>query len=389
MADPLSIPTRTTSLQTDETTRDSRKRRRKALKSSIESLNAHLDPSTWFQLNDEMIEIDMDSLDDRFNIMHAMMRDGLISKERFDKVVEDYLRDTKALKESKELFRTKQVSILEGLGEAAKGPPDVELAFCSLLLEAYEKNDRPSSLQSPFRRDLIDSYKSLSVDEAGNETFWCPISSRYYELENSVAAHVFPWFFGSTVMSLVFGKESAQELFSSRNGIIISKTIESKFDKHLVVIVPAPDQTTEQPITRWIFRVVDKSILRRWVVINQLTFEDIDGKELEFLSDARPAARYLYFHYVIALLRARKYNRGSGWLLEEAARKQYVWATPGKYIRENMLKLLASAVEHDLVPEVIATFKPHTILDKESGQDTLEENTIMQEAAKLIADVLE
>jgi len=69
-------------------------------------------------------------------------------------------------------------------------------------------------------------------------------------------------------------------------------------------------------IERWKIRIVDDDTkIKRIPTMDSrvLTFGDIDGTELVFQTSHCPKARYLYFRYVVALLRARRHKR-KGWL---------------------------------------------------------------------------
>ena len=73
-------------------------------------------------------------------------------------------------------------------------------------------------------------------------------------------------------------------------------------------------------------------------------YGDLDGTELEFKNDNRPAHRSLYYHFVSTLLRYVRYEK-PGW-----AEKRInlptgkIWATPGPYLRKSMLKTLTNVI---------------------------------------------
>ncbi|KAK2012214.1 hypothetical protein LZ32DRAFT_605663 [Colletotrichum eremochloae] len=120
------------------------------------------------------------------------------------------------------------------------------------------------------------------------------------------------------------------------------ETLKEWFDRYLIVIVPfETGKTPITPIRRWRVDVVSSDI-RNSVYFNGQTGEKLDGKELKFLNNNRPVARFLYFHFIMALIRIKNTNRPN-W--------QDVWAryyetrpfpTPGPYMRKSMLLALAS-----------------------------------------------
>lgn len=71
---------------------------------------------------------------------------------------------------------------------------------------------------------------------------------------------------------MIFGDEAADELFSWRNGLILDRTIETKFDTHQIVFVPAT--AAERPIMNWRLRVVDQSLLKENSLPKPLTWKD-------------------------------------------------------------------------------------------------------------------
>ncbi|KAF8241976.1 hypothetical protein K440DRAFT_500640, partial [Wilcoxina mikolae CBS 423.85] len=174
------------------------------------------------------------------------------------------------------------------------------------------------------------------------------------------AAHIYPYVLGTTVMRMIFGDEGVGELFHVRNGLLLADFVEKRFDKHQLVIVPAKDARLHQDgtIDRWVLNVVDDSIKDIRVIEINGTFADLHGKELTFRTSARPAARYLYFQYLIAMLRARKHgtkifkpklpqddnNDGQS---SSTDTRPVPWGTPGPYMRERMVRALVAEAGHE------------------------------------------
>ncbi len=94
----------------------------------------------------------------------------------------------------------------------------------------------------------------------------------------------------------------------------MSNAIESWFDKYLLVIVPV--DSPESPIQRWRTDVVSSDIKNSpyWIDADGTSHlgGDLDGKELTFLGEKRPVSRFLYFHFVMALVRIKDLGR-QGW----------------------------------------------------------------------------
>ena len=86
--------------------------------------------------------------------------------------------------------------------------------------------------------------------------------------------------------------------------------LERAFDKGILVFVAA--NVAERPIRRW------KAVLLNTASRNQVLYfktlqklGEVDGMELKFRSEHRPAARFLY-HFVVSPLRCRQ-QREPGW----------------------------------------------------------------------------
>jgi hypothetical protein len=221
------------------------------------------------------------------------------------------------------------------------------------------KGSRPSPIHPGFTRELISQYNS----EGPNGALWCPIARRYHDPLERPAAYIFPFFLGRDVVKTVFGKDGVEASKSSRNGLIMSSSLEKRFDMHLITIVPAgAELTADGSIKRWKVVVINKDA-ERWR-FDELgcTVGELNGIELEFKSDHRPDARFLYFRYVTALLLARKLNQAPGWLTQVAS-NEFTWVVPGPYIRENMLFALAQLFGCGIWEEASVAFAGGVVLE--------------------------
>jgi hypothetical protein len=111
-----------------------------------------------------------------------------------------------------------------------------------------------------------------------------------------------------------------------------------------------------------VLNVADDSIEDIRVIEINGTFADLHGKELIFTTSARPAARYLYFQYLIAMLRARKHgtkmfkpkppqddkNHGYSGRTDTCP---FPSGTLRPYLRECMVRVLVAEAGHELFAE--------------------------------------
>jgi hypothetical protein len=166
------------------------------------------------------------------------------------------------------------------------------------------------------------------------------------------------------MMVAIFGEESLGELFSTRNGILMSKDAEMRFDKGLFVIVPGiKDHPSQDEIAEWNdtnpreykIRVLNfESTQMSQYIDNECkrTWNDLDGQRVQFLSNHRPRARYLYFHYCTSLLR-RSWNENKHWDILKKELGQKVWATSGPYLSKSQLLGFIEELGHDVGPSLL------------------------------------
>ncbi|CAG8395724.1 unnamed protein product [Penicillium salamii] len=217
--------------------------------------------------------------------------------------------------------------------------------------------------QTLFRANMIRDY---GAQRPGYDHLWCPVLGDWRDDRTIVAAHLFGYMHGQATMDAIFGKKKHPELFSPRNGILVSIFIEEHLDSGKLVIVPdLEDRPKIADLIGWLktpvrnlkMRVLDSNWNKLETQITRdlpLKYKDLDNRRLNFKTDFRPAAKYLYFHYVIQLLRYAWQSDSQGG--EQAIRimkgeqgKPY-WGTPGRYLPKNMLLALVEELGHEYKP---------------------------------------
>ncbi|KAJ5880620.1 uncharacterized protein N7473_011673 [Penicillium subrubescens] len=217
--------------------------------------------------------------------------------------------------------------------------------------------------QSKFREALIESHQAK---QPVTDYLWCPIMGEYLDDDAVIAGHLFPWKHGQKNMDAIFGEQAEPELFSPRNGLLIAQHIEKVLDIGKLAIVPYISESTGfclDNIKSWIanqqreyqVKILDPKWDRldtRIYSFSSLTFRDLDGRKLQFLSSFRPAARYVYFHYCIQVLRLAwqhneaKSGRKAADALKDENGKPF-WGTPGRYLPKNMLLAFVEELGHE------------------------------------------
>ncbi|KAI0202598.1 hypothetical protein F4808DRAFT_420699 [Astrocystis sublimbata] len=145
---------------------------------------------------------------------------------------------------------------------------------------------------------------------------------------------------------LLFGSRG-DDLEKPSNSLLLTSQIKGWFDRYCLIIIPVDAE--EMPITRWKIELLGNSVAEMRLAVAQVRLgpvnepnvpyygRDLDGREFTFRSEARPASRFLYFHFMLALVRMRDIQP-HGW--KETWARLFTtkpFPTPGPYLRETIL----------------------------------------------------
>lgn len=325
--------------------------------------------------------------------------------EKQDNRAGERWQDTEEGKRIIEQIRAEQAEIKILDNQAIRtddGPPQRKLrrVFLKMFTSSrlglnlgLSQGGRDDSVQSNFRSDLLKAYDSAHPKK--HWLHWCPIMCGWRDEVR--ASHIFPHRYGKDTMAILFGDSVKDEMFSTKNGLILDYHVEKLFEAGFFVIVPdVPDDCTEQSIRVWNetepkeykLRIINRQHEKANEKINQdreETWMDWDGKKLEFRNNFRPRARYLYFHYCCQMLRYAwgkdpKSGDEQPTPLRKELQKAY-WGTPGRYLPEAMLTALIDEMGHEYEPLLKGA-------RKESGgsrRSKLEDNVLLGALAGHIA----
>ncbi|KAL9013114.1 MAG: hypothetical protein Q9173_002174 [Seirophora scorigena] len=218
---------------------------------------------------------------------------------------------------------------------------------------------RDAKLQSAFRQEL----QALSETKPPQFTR-CPITKQWHDTQDLVAAHLFPYRSGQAAMISIFGKDAENELFSPKNGMLITKRAEELLDAGLLLIVPdLPADPTMAQLALWAstdqkdyrVKVPNPSHplvhMQLSVAVTQ-TYADLDGSKVEFHGSSRPRARYLYFLYVSGVLRytwAANTKGKFAHALDGEIGRPY-WGTVGPFLRQSLIRGFVEEIGHEFEP---------------------------------------
>lgn len=226
------------------------------------------------------------------------------------------------------------------------------------------RENRSRSIQKEFRNNLIEACKS-KYPRADADDLWCPILGYFFPDDEAMyAAHVFPWADGQCAMDEIFGREvkDIEELNGIENGLMLSKYAEERIENGDIALVPdVADELSREEITDWsnsnpkeykikVMNPTAKGMNRchPGLVKPRETWNQLDGRRVQFSSDHRPRARYLYWQYCKTVLRhawSNKATEADEVLLKERGEKS--WGTKGPYIKKRMLLAFVEQLGHD------------------------------------------
>ncbi|KAF8420741.1 hypothetical protein BGX38DRAFT_1137875 [Terfezia claveryi] len=232
---------------------------------------------------------------------------------------------------------------------------------------------RSGDLQSRFRAELIESSNAKHPDHQ-TPVLWYPITAGYLDSSCVTAAHIFPHKHGQDIMDAIFGAQESPELFSPLNGLLISKAVEEKIDKGLILIVPDADHARDWEATspkEYKIRVLSKDApgMDRYISAHtHTTWAELDGRRLKFQSNHRPRARYLYFLYCSVILRRSWTVQKAGDVLKDKLGRPY-WGTVGKYVKKNQILGFIEQMGHEYQDLLMGA-------TEEGGENNSERHTI-------------
>lgn len=240
-----------------------------------------------------------------------------------------------------EIWRQRQAAREEEeqSGKALLLGPDSTGAFVYALLALYKdphvSSKRSTAEQTELRRSALITYESAKGAKRGK--LWCPITRDYFDEQALRAAHIVPRALGAGLVDYIFGVGTGSRLNTSDNCMMIHKDAERALNNGNFVLVPA--KPNESPLRTWTLKVSNTSAINS--DFGRKLLRDYEGEHLVFKNDHRPAARFLYYHFVVTLLRNKR-DRQPGWekfYLDLPTGKPF--ATPGRYMRQSMLMAMA------------------------------------------------
>ncbi|KAI1302923.1 hypothetical protein F5Y03DRAFT_407390 [Xylaria venustula] len=234
---------------------------------------------------------------------------------------------------------------------------------------------RARSDQRAFKEHILKDYnlEPDKHDKLKRGLEWSVTHRNWVVKDFLTAAHIFPASWGQKLMTEIFGEECGNELFSSRNGLLLPKSIKRAMDEWAIVIVPdIRNDPTIDEVKPWLetspkgykFRVLDPNHpeLNRQLSSsdNDMRFgTDLDESPLVFRGDFRPRARFLWLWFACAVLK-----RFWSTPLEDAPDNlspqfgKGMWATAGAYVKRDFVLGIMKEIGHGVADFILEGAKP-------------------------------
>ena len=285
------------------------------LEAEVEELRAHKHSLD--------VEREEETLDDKI-----YWKNHMETNRRIDSLGNDLWRGNRFLRQ-----------IHQKEGRVPELGPDSEGAFVNTLLTLYKdptiSHGRCSTIQTEMKDAAVLRY-GANLD-APKGKLWCCISQDWFDSSSIHAAHIVPHASRPSLVDYIFGAGSSARLNTADNCLLVHETVERSFDNGNFVLLPVDPRET--PIKRWKVQITNNAAVN--TDFGRTSLKEFNGKEIAFKTDARPASRFLYYHFVVTLLRNKR-DRQPGWenyLMNLPFGRSF--ATIGKYVRHSMLLALA------------------------------------------------
>ncbi|KAJ5475290.1 hypothetical protein N7539_008356 [Penicillium diatomitis] len=301
------------------------------------------------------------------------------------------------------------------------GEPDglLERAYVQAILDRVMRatvRQAATSFNAKRFKEKVNQLYGITDQRPSKDLNWCHVLGVWRDADGIKAAHIVPKSLRAGDLDHIFGQmdddissdpQNGQfYLFSQRRqhhihilfvplAVNLHSVIERHLDQGTLVIVPAPGDFTVP--TTWRCLVLDRSkdkdiicdrssnmkglegtpgrgdaFVRVKVSLDNSqsavlahsskaffnhTPQDLHNRPLTFLNNNRPRRRYLYFRFIMSYLNAKRQNVVN--LSVPLETKQF-WPSPGGYLHESTLKIMARSVSGcELPPPLISgqTFK--------------------------------
>lgn len=152
-------------------------------------------------------------------------------------------------------------------------------------------------------------YRNPNIPKSQPQSFWCPITRKYWSAESVKAAHIVPQCLGEENVAHLFGvsiPDAYSLLWGPGYGFCLQKAVESRFDNARFVVVPENENSNEFKVV-----VLDETLLvheAEALRAHAPSWSNINNQRIDWNGHLKPDAQMLYAHFCISLLRRRRHH---------------------------------------------------------------------------------
>ncbi|KAL7823702.1 hypothetical protein V8C26DRAFT_433655 [Trichoderma gracile] len=173
---------------------------------------------------------------------------------------------------------------------------------------------------------------------------WCHITGTWYP-KPPKPAEIVPFGMDANKLAELVFRSGTMSVQSPANTLLLRPGFHRWLKEYKFVIVPA-NRCFEGTITRWRLDVIcpdenDPQSLTHEIAGWEYG-QNIDGKELCFLGENRPDANFLYFHFLMALIRIKDLERKNWPRVWARYYQEQPFPAPSNYMRKSIIRALAT-----------------------------------------------
>ncbi|KAF4620125.1 hypothetical protein G7Y89_g14697 [Cudoniella acicularis] len=191
---------------------------------------------------------------------------------------------------------------------------------------------------------------------------WCNVTGRYHPRRDIVAIPLVPQWLSPAAVSWLFGERDCAFLWRPQNGLSVHFTIAEAFERGLIIFAPISHETAEEspeklprnqnarmepderPPTKWKCVLTFEGRRQKRLQCLPFCWEDLNGRELQYIANDRPGDRNLLFVLFHAFLLCEYFGQPSTWQDAIALNNPRNWRLQDRhYLKQKMVESLGWA----------------------------------------------
>lgn len=240
------------------------------------------------------------------------------------------------------------------------------LPFCTSILGMNLSSTSAQKRQVRLFKEMKKVYCPVKPDNMAGRVRWDPVLQNWLKRSVCTAAQLYHWRQADS-MDAVYGRGARKDLFTPRNGLFLHHLIERALRQGHIAIVPDVHIVPQDPFFFFKNQSQQCRRIRDWeampikeykvVVINRYSIEanivqfsrethgitklvHLHNRKLQFLTDARPSERYVWWTLLNATIWAscRQSKNNTSMHHQRVRYVAGLWGARGQYVRRNQLQ---------------------------------------------------